>query len=234
MKEPTKLTIEEISKLEFHPLANLFPLLQGKELDELASDIDRNGLKEEIVLFEDKILDGPNRYNACRKLGLGTKEKTVWYPFVSFDNFPRSDDVTVTEAATAFVITKNIMRRNLTPDQRAMIAAELYAKLPRRAHGGDRKSNSLGSELEKLPSANSQKESVASQANVSVKQVERAAALQKKDVSKARQVKAGTKTMAQAEQELKKPKRVAFTASTEAARTQADRRGGTGTGRRRI
>jgi ParB-like chromosome segregation protein Spo0J len=190
-KEPKKLTLEEICQLEFHPLANLFPLLEGKELDELANDIDRNGLQETIILFQGKILDGRNRYNACRKLGLGTEEKRLWYPFVHFEDRPYPEGVTWPQAATALVITKNIMRRNLTPDQRAMIAAELYAKLPRRQHGGDRKSNSLASELEKLPTADSQKVAVASQLGVSVKHVERAATLQKKDVSKAQQVQAG-------------------------------------------
>jgi ParB-like chromosome segregation protein Spo0J len=205
MKELKKLTLEEISKLEFHPLANLFPLREGSELDELTGDIERNGLSQPIVLLQSKILDGRNRYNACRKLGLGTRDKPTWYPFVAFENSPRSDGVTLTEAATAFVITKNIMRRNLTSDQRAMIAAELYSKLPKREHGGDRKSNSAITELEKSPTADTQKIAVAKQVDVSVTKVERAAALQKKDVSKAQQVKAGTKTMAQAEHELKQP-----------------------------
>jgi hypothetical protein len=209
MKEPKKLTPEEICQLEFHPLANLFPLLEGKELDELANDIERNGLNEEIVLFQGKILDGRNRYNACRRLGLGlgTGERAGWYPFVLFKN-PRPDSGTLTEAATAFVITKNIVRRNLTPDQRAMLAAELYAKLPKRAHGGDRKSSSWTSELDNSPSAGRQKSTVASQMGVSTKHVERAAALQKKDAEKAAEVQSGTKTMAQAEQELKQKPQV--------------------------
>jgi hypothetical protein len=203
MKEPKKLTPEEICKLEFHPLANLFPLLKDKELDELTGDIERNGLKEAIVLFQGKIFDGRNRYNAGRRLGLGTEANSVWYPFVHFETFPRREGLTLTQAATAYVISKNIMRRNLTEDQRAMIAAELYAKLPKREHGGDRKSSSWTSELDKSPSAKSQKSIVAGQMRVSTKQVERAATLQKRDVSKAQQVQAGTKTMAQAEQELR-------------------------------
>jgi ParB-like chromosome segregation protein Spo0J len=56
--------------MEFHPLANLFPPLEDKELDELAADIRANGLRESIVTFKGKILDGRNRYLACQRAGV--------------------------------------------------------------------------------------------------------------------------------------------------------------------
>ena len=52
-------------RLEYHELANIFPLIQGVEFDELVKDIQWNGLQEPIILYEGKILDGRNRYNAC-------------------------------------------------------------------------------------------------------------------------------------------------------------------------
>jgi hypothetical protein len=37
-------------KFEFHPLANVFPLIEGAEFDELVADIKANGLNQCIEL----------------------------------------------------------------------------------------------------------------------------------------------------------------------------------------
>ena len=44
--------------LEFHDYAQLFPLIVGDEYQALLDDIDANGQREPIVLYEGKILDG--------------------------------------------------------------------------------------------------------------------------------------------------------------------------------
>ena len=57
------------AELGFHPLANLFPLTEGAEFEALKQDVAANGLRETVVLFEGQMLDGCNRYRACRQTG---------------------------------------------------------------------------------------------------------------------------------------------------------------------
>jgi ParB-like chromosome segregation protein Spo0J len=56
--------------MEFHPIANAFPLIEGDQFNELAADIQANGLREPIVLFSGQVLDGRNRYRACIAAGI--------------------------------------------------------------------------------------------------------------------------------------------------------------------
>jgi hypothetical protein len=51
--------------IELHPLANMFPLLEGQQFLELVEDVPVHGLRDPIVLFDGAILDGRNRYWAC-------------------------------------------------------------------------------------------------------------------------------------------------------------------------
>lgn len=97
--------------MEFHPIANIFPLLQGKAFDELCEDIKANGLLEPIWLYEDKILDGRNRYRGCDAIGYELKA-------TDFRTYEGSDPY-------GFVGSLNIQRRHLNKSQRAMAVADL-------------------------------------------------------------------------------------------------------------
>ena len=93
-----------MKKLEFHPIADLFPLMAGAEFEELCADIARQGLLEPIVLFEGKILDGRNRYRACLANGQTPKIETR-----RFDGGR--------DAAIDFVWSENAVRRHLPKGQ---------------------------------------------------------------------------------------------------------------------
>jgi 16S rRNA G966 N2-methylase RsmD len=102
-----------------HPAADLFPMLDGDELQSLADDIAVNGLMEPLTLYDDPdlgvtLLDGRNRLAACR---LAVVEPATKY-------YDGPDPV-------RFVVSENIHRRHLTTGQRAMLALdmeELYAE----------------------------------------------------------------------------------------------------------
>ncbi len=50
--------------IPFHPIANLFPLIEGNAFDDLVADVGENGLRVLIVIHGGQILDGRNRYRA--------------------------------------------------------------------------------------------------------------------------------------------------------------------------
>ena len=91
-----------------HPLCKIFPELKGADFAALVADIKANGLQNPIIVYEHKILDGRNRYNACVSCGIEPQ----------FEDYTGDDPM-------AFVISQNLNRRHLTDDQRAAIAAEL-------------------------------------------------------------------------------------------------------------
>jgi hypothetical protein len=106
------------SRLEFHPMVNHFPLLEGEEYEALKQDIQKNNrCFESIKLYQKKILDGRNRYKICTELGVNFTKKDL----------PDSTD------PLAFVLSANLHRRHLTKSQRAVIALDFLPLLESQA-----------------------------------------------------------------------------------------------------
>jgi hypothetical protein len=119
-------------ELEFHPIANLFPLMEGSEFDALVADIKANGLREQIVLYEGMILDGRNRYRALRALGISPTE----IPEHPFGSFCGRDVLAAQDPGkdpAGFVVSRNIHRRHLTAERRRALIAELIKAQPEKS-----------------------------------------------------------------------------------------------------
>src|SRR5262249_27318002 len=103
---------------EIHPFANMFPMIEGDEFEQLKRDIAKKGIHQPIVVVAGKILDGRNRYKAGREVG---------HRFTP-ENFK---PFTGNEAqAKAFVISTNIHRRHLNNAQKQDFVKKLIIENP--------------------------------------------------------------------------------------------------------
>ena len=99
------------AQLEFHPVADIFPMMSDREFLDLVEDIRQHGLHEPVLVHADgRIVDGRNRYLACREIGIEPESLIYDGP----------DDSLV-----AFVLSLNLHRRHLNESQRAMVAARI-------------------------------------------------------------------------------------------------------------
>jgi N6-adenosine-specific RNA methylase IME4 len=136
--------------MEYHEIANIFPMMVGAEYEQLLADIMENGQLDPVVLYEGKILDGRNRWKACMELGL----------VINYEQYPGDNPL-------SYVISKNLHRRHLNETQRAVVAS----KMETMKHGGDRQDANLHLELTRTEAA--AKLNVSPRTVASVKQVER-------------------------------------------------------------
>ena len=91
---------------EFHEYAELLPLMNQAEIEDLGISIEQNGQEDDITLYENKILDGRNRYLACHGRGITPR-------FRRFNSF--LDPL-------VYVKVRNVDRRHLNTAQRAEVA----------------------------------------------------------------------------------------------------------------
>jgi ParB-like chromosome segregation protein Spo0J len=93
-----------------HPCASLFPAMSPEEDADFLADIERNGLREPIIIDQhNRIVDGLHRYRACLRLGIK----------------PTFDQRTLTdEEAWTLSFSLNFHRRHMSEATRAAVSAE--------------------------------------------------------------------------------------------------------------
>lgn len=100
--------------MKVHPVANLFPKLEGEEFNELVADIKENGLLQKIVTTYDGaiLVDGRNRLDACKLAKVNPE----------YERLPKSY---TEQQVIAYIISANVKRRHLSASQRSMVVQEV-------------------------------------------------------------------------------------------------------------
>lgn len=192
MRWPIPLTGEWATTImnteyEIHPAAEYFgfPMLSGDDLDLLVANIKEYGQLEPLVILDGKILDGRNRYIACKKLG----------------TTPRTELYTGMQDPYDFVWSKNFHRRHLTGSQKALAAAK-RATLTRDDFRGNQYQK-----VDRLPSSLSKTNAqVAAEAKVARSEVIAARRVMRESPEATKAVADGKISIKAAEQVVKLPK----------------------------
>jgi hypothetical protein len=180
---------------------NIFPEMNNDEYQKLISDLKENGFDstQPIFTFQDKILDGWNRFKACDEL-------QILPEYVEFEG---------TEIEAIRFVMRTNKRRNLTSSQWACIAMEaeeIVSKIKeeakeRQIQAG--KENGRGKEkvMEQIPEAIPERETssekIANLFNTNEKYIRQAGKLKTEKPEIFEQVKSGEKTLTQIKKEEK-------------------------------
>ncbi len=93
-----------------HVMAGLVPMASEAEQSSLTEDIKMNGLREPVVLWRGKIIDGRCRQKACQQTG-----QRIWSKEIDKD----------TSESDVRILVKSLnTRRNLTPTQKVISACK--------------------------------------------------------------------------------------------------------------
>jgi ParB-like chromosome segregation protein Spo0J len=183
--------------MKHHPIADVWPMMDEAKIAELADDIRKNGQLIPVWLYDGKILDGRNRWAACKIAGVEPKTKEY-----------------TGDEPTAFAVSLNDRRRHMNKGSLAAVAAELepfFAADAKRRQQEAGKQHGRGQKLPaKMPEAKKGEGDARKAAAVSVGVGDRYVSDAKKVRAEAPEVferlKAGKITMQDAKREVaKKP-----------------------------
>jgi hypothetical protein len=115
-------------------LRELIPPLRDEERQALEENIRRDGCRDPLVVWRghDILLDGHHRYEICQQHGIDFAVTEV--------------ELADREAAADWIDANQLGRRNLTPDQAALLRGRRYNRL-KKPRGGDRRSKGQNAPL---------------------------------------------------------------------------------------
>jgi hypothetical protein len=185
--------VEAESHMEFHEVCLAFPLMDEENFKELCEDIKAHGLRNDIVTYQGKIIDGRNRYHACQKVGVP----------------PRMREWDEKGSLAEYVISMNLKRRHLTASERAELGAKLMPQFKKEA--ADRKASTQFKRgkpptvPEKIPGPSDKgdaRDNAAKAVGVNPRYIDAATKLREKSPELADKVASGALTIGQAKRVL--------------------------------
>jgi len=174
-----------------HPIADVWPMMDEAKIQELADDIRKNGQLVPVWIYEGKILDGRNRWSACKIAGVD----------------PKTQEYTGDEP-TAFAVSLNDRRRHMNKGSLAAVAAELEPHFAADAKRRQIRKPKAVSVVEKIPQQTPSKarEEAAKSVGVNDRYVSDAKKVKADAPEVFQRLKAGTITLQDAKREAaKKP-----------------------------
>lgn len=110
------------TKVVIHQSADIFPMLEGRELQELSDSIKKHGLRDKLKFTREGVLvDGRNRLAAMTLAKIQLKPEHI--DVIDFD------DEKIKYSIDEYIVMSNIERRNLTRAQRRELAGKLAHRL---------------------------------------------------------------------------------------------------------
>jgi ParB-like chromosome segregation protein Spo0J len=113
LKERLETILKEWG-MTVHPDADLFPMLSGAEMSELVRDIEARGLIEPIIIKKGEVWDGRNRLVACKEAKVEPSFKAPPAGIAAHD----------------YIISANIHRRHLAPEEKRDLITKLIKQTP--------------------------------------------------------------------------------------------------------
>lgn len=103
---------------------SLIPPLRPEELRDLEASIISDGCRDALVVWDDILLDGHNRYDICTKHG------------IAYHTVAAPESIKTREDAADWIDSNQLGRRNLTPDAFTLLLGRRYNRMKGR-QGGD-------------------------------------------------------------------------------------------------
>ncbi len=182
-----------MKEYKFHEYSYLFPMIEGKEFEELKQDIKQNGLIEPIWLYEEQIIDGRNRYNSCKETGIEPR----------FQPYEGKNIV-------QFIISLNQKRRHLTKQQWACVGVDALPMFEKEAEKRMKSGTNQYSPSVTIREGETGKSSeiTAKNFNVGSRYIEFAKQIKQELPEKFEEIKAGKTKLTQVIREMKKEKQL--------------------------